>query len=91
MQYNNFKYSKKYDSYITMINIYNFNKEQLDCYLRNDYKIIISDNINEEVIDLPERIKIDEILCHYVNDEKTIIGIELKLKNLDIALSWNDK
>ena len=89
MEYNNFKYSKKHDTYRALINVYNFNKESLEVYLRSDYKIVITDNKDEEdLIIVPERIKIEKVICHFVNDDKTILMIELKLKDLDISIDW---
>ncbi len=89
MEFSIFKYSKKHDTYRSLVNVFNFNKDDLDIYLRSDYKIVVTDYDEEEIIIVPERIKIQEVGCHYVNDEKTILMIELKLKDLDIPVNWN--
>mgnify|MGYP003670718481 FL=1 len=89
MTYNNFKYSKKHDSYRALVNVYNFNSKDLEVNLRADYKIVISDNIiKDDVIVIPERIKIQDIQCHFVDDNNSILMIELRLKDLDIQIKW---
>ena len=86
MEFSNFKFSKKHNNFRTLINVYNFNKDNFDVYLRSDYKIIVSDDKIEEIINIPERIKIKEITCHYVTD--SIIMIEIILKDLDFEIKW---
>lgn len=88
MVFSNFKYSKKHDTFRTIINMYNFKKEDVSVYTRADYKIVVTDNIIEDIIDVPDRIKITNVICHYVDDRKTLLMIELKLKDLDIKVNW---
>ena len=89
MKFNNFKYSEKSDSYKTLINVYKFKTENIDISLRSDYNIIITDHLNnQEIISIPERIKITKINCYYIDDNKTLLMIELKLKDLDIPVLW---
>tara|TARA_B110000977_G_C10669119_1_gene334948 strand:- start:263 stop:532 length:270 start_codon:yes stop_codon:yes gene_type:complete len=88
MEFNNFSYSEKHDTYRALINTFNFLREDLDVYIRSDYKIVITDNIISDVIVVPERIKIEEIICHFVDDKETILMIELKLKDLGINIKW---
>ncbi len=91
MEFNNFKYSEKYDTFRTLVNVYKFDKKELDVYLRSDYKIVVTDHKeNEEIIVIPERVKIQSVVCHYVNNEQTIVMIELKLKDLGITVKWKD-
>jgi len=91
MDFNNFKYSKKHDTFRTLINVYNFNKEQIEVYVRSDYKIIVTDDTLEEILDIPNRIKLSSILCHYVDNNKTLLMIELKLKDLEITVNWKNE
>lgn len=92
MEFNQFKYSVKHDTYRTLVNVYNFLREDLDVYLRSDYKIVVTDyGDNEEIIVVPERVKIKEVKCHFVDDKDTILMIELKLKDLDIEVKWETK
>lgn len=91
MEFNSFKYSEKHDTYRCLVNIYNFSREDLDVYLRSDYKIVVTDyktKPTEEIIIVPERVKIQEVICHFVNQEETILMIELKLKDLEIPVNW---
>ena len=89
MEYNLFRYNKKHDTYRALVNVYNFNREDLDVYLRADYKIVISDyKIEDDIIVIPERIKIQEVICHFVDDNESILMIELKLKDLGIEVNW---
>jgi len=86
MEFNQFKYSKKHDTYRTLVNVYNFKREDLEVYVRSDYKIVVTDYLSEEIIIVPERVKIEKIICHFVNKEETILMIELKLKDLEIEV-----
>ena len=86
MEFNQFKYSKKHDTYRTLVNVYNFKREDLEVFVRSDYKIVVTDYLSEEIIVVPERIKIQKIICHFVNKEETILMIELKLKDLEIEV-----
>jgi len=86
MEFNQFKYSKKHDTYRTLVNVYNFKREDLEVYVRSDYKIVVTDYLSEEIIVVPERVKIQKIICHFVNKEETILMIELKLKDLEIEV-----
>ena len=86
MQFNNFQYSKKHDTYRCLVNTYNFKREDLEVYVRSDYKIVVTDYLSEEIIVVPERVKIQKIICHFVNKEETILMIELKLKDLEIEV-----
>jgi len=88
MQFNSFQYSNKHDTYRCLVNTYNFKREDLDVSVRSDYKIVVSDFIIEEMIIVPERVKIQEVQCHFVNKEETILMIELKLKDLGIDIIW---
>lgn len=86
MEFNQFKYGKKHDTYRTLVNVYNFKREDLEVYVRSDYKIVVTDYLSEEIIIVPERVKIEKIICHFVNKEETILMIELKLKDLEIEV-----
>jgi len=88
MEFNNFRYSKKHDSYRSIINVYNFNLDEIEVYLRADYKVVVSDNKLEDIVDVPYRVKLESIHCHYVDDNKTLLMIELKLKDLDVSVNW---
>ena len=88
MEFNNFKYSKKHDTFRTLVNVYNFDASNLDVHIRSDYKVVISDNLIEDTIDIPERVKLKEVKCHFVDDNKTILMVELILKDLEINVNW---
>ena len=85
MEFNSFKYSKDKGTYKALINTYNYNGE-VDVLIRSDYTIVITDDVLEETIKIPERIKIIEIKVHYVTDH--ILMIELVLQDLNIDIRW---
>lgn len=88
MEFNNLKYSKKHDTYRTLVNVYNYDKNRIDVFIRSDYKIVVTDDKIEEIIEIPERIKIESVQCDFIDDNKTILMLELKLKDLDINVKW---
>jgi hypothetical protein len=90
MEFNQFRYNKKHDTFRTLVNVYNFNKDEIDVYIRSDYKVVVSDNQIEDIVDIPERVKLESVKCHYVDDQKTLLMIELRLKDLDVNIIWNE-
>jgi hypothetical protein len=86
MEFSTFEYSEKHNSLRILINIYRFNINEIDVWVRPDYKIIVTDGIKEKIIPIPDRIKPKGILCKKITD--SVLMIELELKNLDINVTW---
>jgi len=89
MTYNNFNYSEKHNTFRCLVNVYNYLREDLDVIFRGDYKIIVTDyNKEKDIINIPDRVSVKEVQCHFVDNNETILMIELILKDLNIEVKW---
>lgn len=79
------KYNVKSESYEMLFNAYHFD-DDVEVYISNNYKLVIRDTENYQIIDIPDNVKIKEVQCHKY--DTNLLFIRLVLTDSDIPTKW---
>ena len=81
------KYNTKTECYEMLYNAY-YMEDNLEVYISNNYKLVIRDDNEYQIIDLPDNISIEEVQCSKYDTK--LLFIRLVLKDNDIPTKWID-
>lgn len=79
------KYNVNSESYEMLFNAYSF-EEDVEVYISNNYKLVIRDSENYQIIEIPERVKVKEVQC--CRTDTKLLFIRLVLQDINIPTKW---
>lgn len=79
------KYNVNTECYEMLFNAYYFDKD-VEVYISNNYKLVIRDSREYQIIDIPDRVKVKEVQCS--KTDTSLLFIRLVLEDNNIPTKW---